>query len=278
MTEPRPRPKPQPQRKARAKRHAGWVPNQHGAWAMLVVPFLLGTFLRLTDGASGWFLVPLFVCWMVGYFAFHAASGWLKAPPGRKAGWVRPLVVYTAITAAAGLLTLVTAGWRILLWAPAFLPLVVPALWLAAQRNERATIGGALTIAAASLMIPIARHPDPADALATTTWPTWLLTLLVFAYFFGTVLYVKTNIRERGSRPWLVGSIGYHAGWTALAAVLAGLGMLPWWWTPFFALTTLRAALIPGRRWSARHIGYLEVVLSTLLLVCFVLWPGHWVD
>ena len=55
----RPRPK--------KKRGPGWIPNQHGAWAMLVLPFLLGVSLRLTDLAagrasgSGWFLAPLFV-------------------------------------------------------------------------------------------------------------------------------------------------------------------------------------------------------------------------
>ena len=257
----------------RAKRHAGWVPNQHGAWAMLVVPFLLGTFLRLIDGRPGWFLVPLFACWMVGYFAFHAASGWLKAPPRRKPGWVKPLVTYAAISGVAGIVALLIGGWQIALWATAFVPLMAPALWLAAQRNERATIGGALTIAAASLMIPIARYPDPADAFAPAAGPTWLLTLLVFAYFFGTVLYVKTNIRERGSRPWLAASVTYHAAWTVAALALAWADLIRWWWTPFFAITTIRAAVIPGRRWSAKHIGLLEVGISTLLVLCFALWP-----
>ena len=268
--------RPRPKKK---KRHAGWIPNQHGAWAMLVLPFLLGVSLRLTDLAagrasgSGWFLAPLFVCWMVGYFAFHAASGWLKAPRQRKQGWVGPLVTYGAISGVAGVVTLLVGGWQIAAWAPAFVPLLLPALWLAAQRNERATIGGALTIAAASLMIPIARHPWVADAVGPGTLPTWLLTGLVFAYFFGTVLYVKTNIRERGSKPWLVASIAYHGVCAIIAAALAGNGLVPWWWTPFFLLATLRAWHIPGRTWSAKHIGFLEIGMSSLLLLCFALWP-----
>lgn len=271
MTDPaRHRPTPRPRGK---KRHAGWVPNQHGAWAMLVVPFLLGVFLRLRDGQPGWFLIPLFACWMVGYFAFHAASGWLKAPPKRKEGWVRPLATYAMVSATMGFTTLLVGGWPIALWAPAFVPLMLPALWLAAQRNERATIGGALTIAAAVLMIPIARYPNPGDAFGPGTWPTWLLTLLVFAYFFGTVLYVKTNIRERGSRPWLVASIAYHGVWAIIAAALAGNGLIPWWWTVFFLLATLRAWLVPPKKWSAKHIGFLEIGMSTLLIACFVLWP-----
>ncbi|MDO5533495.1 MAG: YwiC-like family protein [Propionibacteriaceae bacterium] len=261
-------------RTTKKKKNPGWVPNQHGAWAMLVVPFVLGTTLRLRDGEPGWFLAPLFACWMLGYFAFNAASGWLKAPTPRRPPWVKPLAVYGAASVVFGLVALLLAGWGLLTWAPAFVPLILPALWLAAQRNERATVGGALTIAAASLMVPIARHPHMPDAVGPGTGATWLVTALVFAYFFGTVLYVKTNIRERGRPEWMIASVAYHAAWVAVAAALAWFALVPWWWTAFFALTTLRAWLVPPRRWSAKHIGFLEVAMSTLLLVCFWVWPG----
>ena len=263
--------RPRPRTK---KRDPGWVPNQHGAWAMLVVPFLLGTYLRLRDGEPGWFLIPLFACWMLGYFAFNAASGWLKAPQKRKHQWVKPLAVYGATSVVSGLIALLLAGWPLLTWAPAFVPLLLPALWLAAQRNERATVGGGLTIAAASLMVPIARHPNALDALRPEAGPTWLLTLLVFAYFFGTVLYVKTNIRERGRPEWMVASVAYHGAWAILTVPLAFAGLAAWWWPLFFLLCTVRAWLIPGRHWSAKHIGFLEVGMSTQLLVCFAIWPG----
>ncbi len=256
------------------KRRPGWIPNQHGAWAMLVVPFLLGTYLRLRDGEPAWFLLPLFACWMLGYFAFNAASGWLKAPEKRRAQWVKPLALYTSLSALAGLGALAIAGWGLLGWAPAFVPLMLPALWLAAQRNERATVGGALTIAAASLMVPIARYRDVLDALRPDAGLTWVVTALVFAYFFGTVLYVKTNIRERGRPEWLVASITYHGVVAIIAVALAFAGLASWWWAPFFLLGTVRAWLIPPRTWSAKHIGFLEIGMSTLLLVCFAVWPG----
>ena len=39
------------------------------------------------------------------------------------------------------------------------------------------------------------------DAGGGTDWArAWLLTAILAAYFVGTVLYVKTMIRERGSR------------------------------------------------------------------------------
>lgn len=254
-------------------RATGWVPNQHGAWAMLILPFVVGVVLRARAGDLQAYLVPLFAFWMLGYFTFHAVSQWLKAPPKRRPALVRPSVVYAASATVAGLTTLALAGWPILGWAPLYLPLLLPALWLASRRQERATLGGALTVAAASLMTLVARftsptelgHPldDPATAAALAA------TVGLFAYFFGTVLYVKTNIRERGSRGYLAASVLWHAGATALALAGTLLTGLAWWWPAFFALTTVRAAVVPRLTpaWTPKRIGFLEVGFSSAALL-----------
>lgn len=251
-------------------RSTGWVPNQHGAWAMLVVPFVAGVILRARDADLAPHLAPLFAFWMLGYFAFHAASQWLKAPPKRRPGFVRPTVTYAVIAAALGLLTLALAGWGILGWAPFYLPLLLPALWLAAQRHERATIGGALTIAAACLMTLVARYDSPAALASDPGAGTPVLTAaLLFAYFFGTVLYVKTNIRERGNPRFLAGSLAWHVAATVACVVLAAVLRWPWWWAAFFGVTTVRAGVVPRRRpaLTAKQIGFLEVALSTVLVL-----------
>ena len=124
-------------------------------------------------------------------------------------------------------------------------------------------------IAAASLMLLVVRFPDPVtllDAGADAVRPL-LLAGAMFAYFFGTVLYVKTNIRERGSRPFLIASIGWHAGATVAASALASAGPLPWWWAGFFLITTVRAADVPRRVWTPRRIGFLEACLCVVMLI-----------
>ena len=60
-------------RKAATRRPAGWVPQQHGAWAMLVVPYLVGAGMALRRGASLPWLAALGCFWLLGYFAFNAA-------------------------------------------------------------------------------------------------------------------------------------------------------------------------------------------------------------
>ena len=120
-------------------------------------------------------------------------------------------------------------------------------------------------------MALVVRFPDP----RTLPGSDWLDPVLVsgglFAYFFGTVLYVKTNIRERGSRGFLAASIGWHAAATLLAALLASGGVLPWWWTAFFAATTLRAAWVPRLGWTAKRLGLVEVAFTAALACAFVL-------
>lgn len=251
-------------------RRTGWVPNQHGAWAMLVVPFVAGVILRARDAALAPYLASLFVFWMLGYFAFFAASVWLKAPARRRPRLVPPLVTWTVLAAVAGVVTLLLAGPGILGWVPFYLPLLLPALWLAAQRRERATIGGALTIAAASLMGLVARYTAPADLLADPDAARPLLVVsLLFAYFFGTVLYVKTNIRERGNPRFLAASVAWHAGFTLVATVLAAVASQPLWWAVFFAATTVRAFVVPRLvpAPSAARIGFLEVAFSAAALL-----------
>lgn len=255
-------------------RNDGWIPQQHGAWAMLVVPFLCGVTLRAAAGDLPVHLAALLPFWLVGYMAFNAASLWLKAPPARRGRLRRPLVVWLGASSAAGLLTLALAGARILWWAPWYLPLLVPALVLASRRRERATLGGALTVVAASLMTLVARFTSPADLPGA---PDAALAVGVaaanVAYFFGTVLYVKTNIRERGNRTFLVASLAWHAAATAAAALASVLTGASVWWTVFFAATLARAIVVPRLqpRLTPLRIGLIEIVLSVCLVLVVAL-------
>ena len=251
-------------------RSTGWVPNQHGAWAMMTVPFLAGVILRMRETSFAVQIVPLFVFWMVGYFAFHAASLWLKAPPKRRPTFVKPTLVHAGVSAVFGVVTFALAGVGIVGWAPFYLPLALPALWLAAQRNERATIGGALTIAAACLVTLVVRYDSPAALASDPDARTPLLVAaLLFAYFFGTVLYVKTNLRERGNPTFYTASVAWHAGFTLVCLALTIALGWPWWWTAFAAVTLVRAIVVPRRRpmLTAKQIGIIESVLSVVVLV-----------
>lgn len=261
-------------------RNDGWVPQQHGAWAMLVVPLLVGAIWRIRDGEMdprSWFLLPvLAVAWIVGYFAFNAASLWLKARPARRPTFHRPLLVYCSVAGVAALAA-VALQPRLLTWAPVYGVLTAGTLWLVTRGRERAVVSGLLTIAAASAMATTVRSASPLEA----DIGRWEPALLCFAYFFGTVLYVKTLIRERGKPGWVVLSTGYHAALVAGAALVAAAGGLggrldqtDWLvWVAFAAVLTVRAAAVPlwgpmrGRTVTPKQAGIGEAVLSTVLAV-----------
>lgn len=255
-------------RRRRGAKASGWVPQQHGAWAMLIAPFVLGAGLQIRDAGWSWHLLALFGAWMLGYFTFAAASLWLKSH--RKARFVRPMVTYGVAAGVLGLLALLAVGPALLWWGVVYGPLTAVTLWLVAHKKERSTLSGLLTIAAAALMAVTAAHPVPAGALRPGAGSAWWLAAIAFAYFFGTVPYVKTLVRERGHRSWVIGSVVYHAAATALAAVAALGGLLSWWWTGFFVLLTARALLVPalgpmsGRTVSPKHAGFGEVGVTVL--------------
>ena len=239
---------------------------------MLALPFAVGVLLR---PSLEWYLLPMFGCWLSGYLAFNATSLWLKAAPTRRPSLLPPVLTYAASATVLGLVTLWLIGPPVLWWIPVFLPLLGGALWLAALRRERVLLGGLLTVAAAALVTLVVRFPDPAGLLDAWNEPAGHAALaaagLVFGYEFGTVLYVKTMIRERGETTWLAASIGWHTLGFALTAGLAAAGILGFGWPVFFAATIVRSWWLPvtARRRAVRPllIGLLEIGFTTAFLL-----------
>jgi hypothetical protein len=264
---------------AERTRTTGWLPNQHGAWAMLLVPFAAGAVLRWQADGPQISLVPMFATWVLGYFAFHAASGLLKAAPARRGRWVPALALYGVTTLLAGLTTLWLAGPNLAWWLAVFvLPLGV-ALWLASRRKERHVAGGLLTTFVAAAMMLVARFPDPLTMLHDPAFvPTAQLAAIMFGYFGGTVLHVKAMIRERRQLGWRNASIAWHAAWTVATAALAVTGQVSRVWPVFFLVTTVRAWGYPiiAERRAVRPlaIGLVEIGLSTAAIVFTILSPA----
>ncbi len=251
----------------------GWVPNQHGAWAMVVVPWLLGfVWVLRNDGAVAASLL-LFACWLSGYFAFFAVSQWLRSRfRPRYLPAVRAYTVATGVL-GVGVLAMQPQWWS---WAVVFAPLAALSLWLAWRRRDRGLVSGIATVAAASLL-PLVMGGDG-------VWPGVPATELVgvslvcFGYFFGTVLYVKTIIRERGSLGWVLASVSWHLA-CVLVAVLVPSPLPRLLVAVFFGLMALRAWFVPwlgplrGHNFTARAVGFGEFGATALLVALLLVAP-----
>lgn len=221
---------------------------------MLITPLLVGI---LASGPA-WVHLPLAAFWLLGYFAFFATGLWLKSK--RRERYRPPVIAYTLAAAVAGLVVLVLDA-DLIRWAPLFVIPLGAGLVASAIRDDRSLWSGISTTVGSSLMTVVAY-----DAGAGADFSrAWLLAAVLAAYFAGTVLYVKTIIRERDSEPhyWL--SVGFHS--------LATLVLIPRApaLTVVFAILTCRAAIVPAFRISPKHAGFGEIALTIVVAVTALL-------
>ncbi|RJF73486.1 hypothetical protein D3875_19985 [Deinococcus cavernae] len=271
-------PHPQTQRPKRRRLPVEWLPQQHGAWAMLFLPFIVGVVLRAQEGHFNVFALPLLLLWLVGYFAFYDLSMWLKAR--NKTRYVRPLQVYGGLSAVLAAVVL----WlepTLIQWGIVYAPLLGAGLWQAWKKDETALLGRVTTVIAACLICAVTFSDglfqfvqglptDPAFQRAASA--TALLTL----YFIGTIFYVKTMIRERGEKGFLAYSIGYHAAITLLSVWAALTQGLSWLVPAFLFCTTLRACALPmigpmrKKTITPKQVGITEFFFVLMLLFLLV--------
>jgi|GEM_PF-5943200 len=154
---------------------------------MLVLPFVVGVWLAGPDPRQ----LPLAAFWLAGYLAYHATGRWLRSRRRRRD--LPPVLVYSGTALALGLVTLLVAP-DLIRWLPLFLPLLTASIWLTWRGAERSLANDVLTVVAACLMAPVAFEAGGGGAWAEL----WVAVGVLTAYFLGTVLYVKTMIRERG--------------------------------------------------------------------------------
>ena len=235
---------------------------------MLVVPYLAGLVMARDARPLDVGDATLGLTWLVGYFAYNAATLTLRAPARRRGRYLPALVVYGAAATVLGLATLAVKGWGLLAWAPVYLVLVGWALWLAASKRERSLLSGVLTVVASCGLMAVLQPwalDDP------TRWRDVPMMLLITAYFVGTVLHVKALIRERNDPQSTQRSQAYHAAVSLVAFAAWGAGWLGWWWLPWAAALVVRSFWMPRAPRRPAQIGVVEILLSAWALALTLL-------
>jgi hypothetical protein len=249
-----------PARPAATPARTLWFPHQHGAWAMLAVPLLLGI---AATTASAWHLI-LAVAAVAGYLAATTTQAWMRAR--RRPSFGPSLALYGGVFAAAGALLLLAFPAVVLATV-----IVAPAgaLVIGGSRpGTRRDLANSLAQTAIALVLA------PAAGYVSGAWEADAVlraTLVAAGYLVGTVLLVRSVIRERGNRGFTALSVAFHSALLAGAAVA-----LPWPYAVYAAGLTARAIALPiveRRRVVTAHplrpiqVGIVEIVASTLLVV-----------
>ena len=288
MSDKRPERHPPTPRRSRLRRlaRAGWVPDQHGAWPMALVPPVVGAVL----GGVRPVHMLLVAAWIAAFLLFNAAGLWMRSP--RRARYRMAVRTWGVTTVVLGVGLL---AWHpeLLRWAPLFLPLVAVAIEEAWTRRERSMASRLSTVLASSLTCAVSAGLGGMPTLGRGWWPwrdavtdpstgwarVWIVTALLTAYFVGTVPYVRSLIRGRGERRWVVASAVWHVVLVAGAGAAAHIGGVHWSVVVMGLVVFARAVVVPldqSRRgpWPAVRIGMLEMVLCLLVALAVVVPPA----
>ena len=238
-----------------------FLPPQHGAWAFVAVPLVLGW------SVTSWtpVLVPFSLAWVAAYPASYFALQ-VRYGRGRRRP-TGPLALWGGAAGALGAVALAGRPWLVwagLVWAASF---VVNAAF--ARRNDERSIANDLILVGQSAsVLPVVALLGLASYDSLVPPPigdvprdAWVLTAACAMWFTGSVLHVKSLIRERRDPRWMWTSRWYHMAVLPVAVLLS-----PWLAVPF-GFSLVRAwAVTPARGLRPAAIGAVEIVGSLLLV------------
>jgi len=234
------------------------MPQEHGAWAMVIAPWLISA------GVTGfsWRQVLLLVGMLLLYMAFAAALQYPRAHQKRRT--LRPLrwaVIYLLLAVAPLYFTLY--GKLEVLWIGAAAGIALPVeLVFLRLGKERALLNGAVSITALTTAALVS-YVVGRGRLDGQAWLIWGLSL---AFFYGSLLFVKSMIRQRSQRRFywvavLYAVVAPAAVGVALSPLLA-VGFLP---------ATLRVFFCWGRSLKPAILGAVEGVSTVVFVVVTII-------
>lgn len=264
------------------------LPREHGAWAMFVVPLIIGLAIGARRNSFDNLSIPiLFGLAAFGFFLVRYPLMLLVKTRNLNAegnAWLWSSV-YGMMAFAGGVAVLIlTQVWELVLIGLVGGGWLGIHLWLATRRLEMSVVGQWTAIAGAALAAPgayllLARTFDRTAAM---------LYVLNFLFFGGTVYYIKFKVREQlrvttdASDAWtrlraarapilytlvavLIVAMFVLIGWASALVLLAILVPLP---------KVLIGALERPARVSLPRLGIIEIIHSIIFALVMI---GAWV-
>jgi hypothetical protein len=233
------------------------IPNQHGAWAFLLVPLILGFVLAGWSAPAALFALAWVLAYPASFFLGRAVViRWRRGTWSRLARReLRYSLPWMVAAAVPSVILVVLRPW--LLAVGALLALLWGiSVWLTRIGQERGAGNDLLLVSQAALAVPLlwAIGYDAVPPAAA-----WEAALICLVFFTGSVLHVKSLIREAGNRRWARLSRVYNS-------LSVGMGMLSLWLLLPFGAAAVRAFAVPAGSRPA-VVGAVEIVVSVLVVV-----------
>ncbi|MFY9555550.1 MAG: YwiC-like family protein [Blastocatellia bacterium] len=248
------------------------LPREHGAWAMLYVPFAVGTVVAKTVSLRQ-LLLLLSVTFV--FIARESLLTWWRAC-NRQREDVEARRFMIGYLALAGLLGAPLVFFYQLYWLAALglgtMLLLVANGQQAVRRKDRTIVGELMAIAGLTMTAPAAYYTSRRAFDEVALW-LWLLCAF---YFVSSVFYVKLRVNtinprnEEGRKKSRLRCAAYHGFLLGALVVLVLTGSLN-----LFALAAFLPVIIrsfwrvarPVHRVNLRRVGWLEVIYSMVFLI-----------
>lgn len=228
-----------------------FLPDQHGAWAMLIIPFWIGV---VAQGFM-WQHIFFFLGWLLLYLATYPMLQLFKK---RKMSFHLKWTAIYLIPALLLLLIPLITRPSIIYFGLAMIPFFMINIYFSSKKNDRAFLNDISAIISFCIA-GLASSYLPAGEIGEKAIYAFVLS---FLFFVGTTFYVKTMIRERNNIKYKYYSWIYHfvvpIGFFLFGKWLYGLA---------FISSLFRAIYYYGKKMSMKQIGILEIVNAAIFFI-----------
>lgn len=232
-----------------------FLPKQHGAWAMLLIPFWLG----VVSSEFTWQHIPFFFGWLLLYLSTYPMLLIFK---GKNISFYVKWTLIYAIPALLLLLIPLFMRPSIVLFGLLMLPFFAINIYYSKKKDDRALLNDFSAITAFAIA-GLATGYLPSGQLNEKTIFIFIVSIL---FFVGSTFFVKTMIREKKNITYKRISWTYHI---IVPIIFAAFG----YWMTFIALipSLFRAVFFYGKNMPMMKLGILEIVNAVIFFIFIVI-------
>ncbi|MBT2639182.1 MULTISPECIES: YwiC-like family protein [unclassified Bacillus (in: firmicutes)] len=228
-----------------------FMPKQHGAWAMLIIPFWLGA----AASELVWQHVPFFIGWLLLYLGTYPLLLMFKK---KKIPFYRKWALTYIIPALLFLMVPLFMTPTIVTFGLAMIPFFMINAYFSAKNKDRALLNDLSAIVVFSIAGLASSYLANGEINENA--------ILVFAasilFFTGSTFYVKTMIREKKNSQFKWISWSYHllvpVLWLVAGEAIVAAAAIP---------SFIRAMAFYGKPLSVMKVGIYEIVNAALFFI-----------
>lgn len=231
-----------------------FLPKQHGAWAMLIIPFWLG----VVASSFMWQHIPFFLGWVFLYLATYPLLLLFKKK--KQSFYLKWTIIYFI----PAILLLQIPLWTkpsILYFALMMVPFFTMNAYFSKNNNERALLNDFSAIIAFSI-VALATAYLSEGKISNSVLLVFITSVLFFAC---STFFVKSMIREKKNIKYKYISWGFH-----LIIVLTWLILGKWYIAIAFVSSLVRAIFLYGKPIKIMTLGIIEIINAVWFFVWMI--------